>query len=128
MKNKIKVLWNNILWGFLLWLFGYVLGIIFLAITKDPMVIGWYIMPLGIVATLWVLFKKIKRDSFLCYFGVGFIWTVLAIFLDYFLIVKLFKVASYYKLDVYLYYILTFVLPIVVGYYKKTKRVGEEMF
>jgi hypothetical protein len=41
--------------------------------------------------------------------------------LDYLFIVKLFKSADYYKPDVYVYYVLTFILPIAVGWYKKSK-------
>jgi hypothetical protein len=38
---------------------------------------------------------------------------------DYFLLVKVFKpVDGYYKLDVYLYYVLTFILPLIVGWRK----------
>ena len=108
-------------WGFLLWLIGYVLGII-LFMMVPPAILGWVIMPIGIVITLWVLFKKIKSQSLSDYFILGGIWTVIAILLDYFLLVKLFKpVGGYYKLDVYLYYILTFALPILVGL-KKTNK------
>ncbi len=108
-------------WGFLLWLIGYILGIILFMIVP-PAILGWLIMPIGIVITLWVLFKKIKSKSLKDYFILGFIWTIIAILLDYFLLVKLFKpVGGYYKLDVYLYYILTFLLPIFVGL-KKTGK------
>ena len=40
-------------------------------------------MPFGIIATLWVLLKKIKRNEFMCYIGLGIIWTIMAIVLDY---------------------------------------------
>jgi hypothetical protein len=71
-----------------------------------------------------VLFKWIKRDSFGCYFGVGIFWTVIAVVMDYIFLVKLLNASDYYKLDVYLYYILTFVLPVAVGWYKlKFKKV-----
>ena len=47
----------------------------------------------------------------------------MAVVLDYFLIVKLFHpVDGYYKLDVYLYYVFTFALPIVVGLMKQPKK------
>lgn len=43
-------------------------------------------------------------------------WTLIAIIFDYFFLVKLLKPADgYYKLDVYLYYSLTFILPVVAG-------------
>jgi len=118
--NKKQIFVNTISWGFILWLFGYILGIVLFAfVPKDQ--IGLYITPIAVVFTLWVLIKKIKREQFLCYFGLGLIWTVMAATLDYIFIVKLFKSADYYKPDVYLYYVLTFVLPLIVGWYKKSK-------
>ena len=111
--NKGKVFLNTLAWGFTLWLIGYVLGIIFFAfVPKD--LIGWFILPIGIAVTLWVLLKKIKRESFGCYVGLGVIWMIMAIALDYIFIVKLFKSPDYYKPDVYLYYFLTFALPLAV--------------
>lgn len=115
--NKFKIFINTVIWGLTLWLFGYILGIIFFAFVPKDM-IGWFILPLGIIVTLWVLFKKIKRELFVHYIWLGVVWTIMAIVLDYSFIVKLFNSADYYKLDVYLYYILTFVLPIIAGWYK----------
>ena len=41
---------------------------------------------------------------------------------DYLLIVKVFSPPDgYYKLDVYLYYALTFIMPLVVGWLKASK-------
>lgn len=110
-------------WGFLLWLIGYVLGIVLFMIAP-PSMVGWIIMPIGIALTLWVLFKKVKGDYFKYYFVLAIAWTVIAIVFDYFFLVKLFKPADgYYKLDVYLYYVFTFVLPLIVGLRKaKTKQ------
>ena len=118
--DKKRIFLNTVSWGFILWLFGYILGIIFFAfVPKD--VIGWSILPFGVVATLWVLFKKIERESFKCYVGLGVIWTIMAVVLDYIFIVRLLKSTDYYKLDVYLYYVLIFALPIAVGWYKFNK-------
>jgi hypothetical protein len=115
--DKKKIFLNSVLWGFLLWLFGYILGIIFFAFVPKNF-LGWAIMPLGIAATLWVLFKKIKREEFMCYIGLGVIWTIMAVALDYIFLVKLFNAVGYYKFDVYVYYFLTLALPIAVGWYK----------
>lgn len=116
-QNKGKIFLNTVLWGLALWFFGYVLGFVFFALVPKE-VIGWYIMPFGLAATLWVLIKKIKREEFGCYVGLGVIWTILAIALDYIFLVKMLSATDYYKLDVYIYYFLTLILPIVVGYYK----------
>lgn len=114
----IQHLKDGLGWGFLLWLVGYVLGIILFMVVPVSMV-GWVITPFGIAMTLWVLFKKTKGSSLQHYLLIAFIWTLIAIIFDYFFLVKLFKPADgYYKLDVYLYYLLTFLLPLIVGYRK----------
>ena len=120
MGQKTKILLNTIFWGFILWLFGYILGFVFFALVPKE-VIGWYILPFGIAATLWVLLKKIKREQFMCYIGLGVIWTIMAMLLDYVFIIKMLNAPDYYKLDVYLYYLLTLALPIAVGWWKFKK-------
>jgi hypothetical protein len=115
-----KFILKTTVWGFVLWLIGYILGIIlFFFVPKS--LIGWVITPIGIVITLLVLFKKIKAKSLPEYLTVSVIWTLTAIVLDYFLLVKLFKpTENYYKLDVYFYYVSTFLLPLLVGWRKKS--------
>ncbi len=125
-------------WGFILWLVGYILGIMLFAVVS-PSMIGWVIMPIGIIITLWVLFKKIhpvkslleqgaaepqfnrrNTDLFKYFVILAVSWTLVAIVFDYFFLVKVFKPADgYYKFDVYLYYALTFIFPLVVGWRKK---------
>jgi hypothetical protein len=108
-------------WGILLWLFGYILGIIFFMVAP-PSLIGWIITPIATIITLWVLIKKVKSSSFQYYLAIGIIWTILAIILDYFLIVKAFKPEDgYYKSDVYFYYVLTFLLPVIIGLTKQRR-------
>ena len=120
--DKKKIFLNTVFWGFVLWAFGYVLGIIFFPFFPKES-LGWYILPFGLVVTLLVLFKKIERDSFICYIGLGVIWAIMAMLLDYIFLVKLFGANDYYKMDVYVYYFLMFSLPIVAGLYKtKTKK------
>lgn len=57
-KQFIK---SSLIWGFILWLIGYVLGFILFAVVPVSL-IGWTIMPIGVVITLWVLLKKIKFE------------------------------------------------------------------
>lgn len=84
-----------------------------------PNLIGWVIMPIGILITFWVLFKKIISNSIKYYLQIALIWTFIAILFDYLFIVKMLNpVVGYYKIDVYIYYILTFILPIAVGWFK----------
>jgi hypothetical protein len=109
-------------WGILLWLFGYILGII-LFMMVPVSIIGWIITPLATLFTLWVLIRKIKSSLLPYYLMIGLTWTALAVVLDYFLIVKAFNPADgYYKFDVYLYYVLTFTLPLIVGLAKSTNK------
>jgi hypothetical protein len=121
MINK-PLLKDSLGWGFALWLFGYVLGFI-LAFTIPPSLIGWVILPIGLVVALWVLFKKVKIEAFKHYVILAAVWPVIAIVFDYFFIVKAIKPADgYYKLDVYVYYLLTFSLPLIAYFWKKSKR------
>lgn len=107
-------------WGFVLWLIGYALGIILFALVPLSL-IGWIIMPIGTVITLWVLLKKVNGATFRNYVSLAIVWTIIAIVFDYIFIVKAFKPANgYYKPDVYVYYALTFVLPLIVGWRKST--------
>lgn len=113
---------NNFGWGFILWLFGYLISLILFFIVEPP-VIGWIIMPVGLVFTLWVLYWKIKAKEFREYLIMGIIWLSIALILDYLLIVKLLHPADgYYKLSVYIYYALTMLLPILGWWLKQLKK------
>lgn len=118
-KQSLK---DAVMWGIILWFTGYVLGIV-LFMVVSPAVLGWIIMPIGVLITLWVLVKKVNSASLEYYLFLGAIWTVIAIVFDYLFLVKVFNPADgYYKLDVYLYYVLTFILPVWVGW-KKSNQV-----
>jgi hypothetical protein len=118
--NK-QLLKDSLGWGFVLWLIGYILGIV-LFFVLPPWLIGWVIMPIGVVITLWVLLKQVTANLFQHYMVLAVIWTVLAVVLDYLFIVEAFGPADgYYKLDVYLYYALTFVMPLVAGWWKTSR-------
>lgn len=104
-------------WGVGLWFIGYVLGFIFFAFVPKEQ-IGLFVMPIGILITLWVLIKKIK-GNFNYFLKIAIIWTLIAIIFDYLFLVKLLNPAGgYYKLDVYVYYLMTLVLPLLVSSYK----------
>jgi hypothetical protein len=123
--NK-KLLKDAFGWGFLLWLIGYILGIVLFMFIPTFMV-GWVIMPIGTTITLWVLLKKIKANSLRYYFQLAVIWALIAIVSDYLFLVKIFKPADgYYKLDVYLYYALTFILPLFVAWIIKRKKLTNK--
>jgi len=120
MINK-QLLKDSLGWGFILWLIGYILGFIFFAIVPQNL-IGWVIMPIGLIITLIILFKKVKSNNTQYYLVLSTVWTVIAVVFDYFFIVKMLKPADgYYKLDVYLYYALTFLVPLIVCWYKQQR-------
>lgn len=109
-------------WGFILWLVGYVVSILLFPFVPVS-ALGWIITPVGIAFLLWVLLKKIKEASVPYYVRLGLVWTIMAIILDYIFIVKAFNPEDgYYKFDVYLYYATTFLLPILVGWWKDKKN------
>ncbi len=120
-----QLLKDSLGWGFVLWLIGYILGIL-LFFVLPPSLIGWVIMPVGLVITLWVLLRRVKANLLQYYAILALAWTVIAVVFDYLFIVKAFSPADgYYKLDVYLYYALTFLAPPVVGWWK-TSRLKEK--
>jgi hypothetical protein len=115
--NK-QLLKDSLIWGFVLWLIGYLLSFI-LFFMVPPMIIGWIIAPIGTGITLFVLFKKIKSSNFKYFLTLAIIWTIMAIIFDYFFIVKLLSPVGYYKPAVFLYYGLTFGLPLFVSWRNK---------
>lgn len=118
----MKIIIDALGWGVILWLIGYLLGIV-LFFFVPPSLLGWVIMPIGITITLWVLLKKITSSSIKYYLLLGVAWTTIAVVCDYFLLVKLLNpVDGYYKLDVYIYYFTTLFLPIIVGWMKILRK------
>lgn len=118
MINK-QLLKDSLGWGIILWLIGYSLGFIFFFILPVSM-IGWAVMPIGLIITFWVLFKKVEADSCRYYIILAIVWSVIAVTFDYLFIVKLLNPADgYYKADVYLYYALTFISPLIAGWWKE---------
>jgi len=118
---KSQTLKDSIGWGFLLWFIGYVLGIV-LFMVVPPTMIGWILSPFATLFTLWVLLRKIKSKHFSYYVMLGVVWTIIAVVCDYVFLVTLFKSTNYYKLDVYIYYAIMFLLPLLVGLGKAKRQ------
>ena len=77
-------------------------------------------MPLGIAITCFVLWKWVHPGSLRDGVLIGSGWAAIAIACDFAFIVKLFNPPDgYYMLDVYLYYIVTFVLPIGAAWLRR---------
>lgn len=106
---------DALVWGFALWLVGYILGFILFPIVP-PTALGWVIMPIGVIMTVWVLSNKVKGLTLQYYLAIAIVWTLIAVVCDYLFLVQVLKPADgYYKLDVYIYYFLTFALPFLFG-------------
>jgi hypothetical protein len=106
-------------WGVGLWLIGYVLGIVLFPFVPVPL-IGWIIMPIGAPITIWVLLK-VRNEPPWFYLLLSFAWTSIAVLFDHAFIVKAFNPSDgYYKPDVYVYYALTFLLPLAVGWWRNS--------
>jgi hypothetical protein len=111
-------------WGAALWFIGYVLGIA-LYFLVPPSMLGWVIMPIGAALTWIVLWRWVESRRFVDYVVLAVAWTAIAVAGDFFFIVKaLHPPDGYYKLDVYLYYVLTFLMPVTAGWLKTRATVS----
>jgi hypothetical protein len=65
---------------------------------------------------------SLNRRHMQYYFILAVVWTIIAVSFDYMFIIKAFNPADgYYKLDVYLYYAITFLTPLIVGWWKRNQ-------
>jgi hypothetical protein len=120
-----QLLKDSLGWGLALWFIGYALGIIFFFLVPVSM-IGWVILPIGVIITLWILFNKIRAESYQYYLILAVFWTVIAVASDYIFIIRTFNPADgYYKPDVYLYYAITFLSPLIVAWWKRNQWKGN---
>lgn len=108
--------------GVLFWLIGYIASMV-LFFTPLAGSMGWIITaiftPVTVVITWWWFRERDLRLPY--YAGVGVAWMILAVVLDYLFIVLLFH-TSYYSPDVFLYYALTLLIPVLVGAFLIFKR------
>jgi hypothetical protein len=112
--------------GILFWLIGYLMGIVlFFTPFKESM--GWIMLvtftPFTIAVTWW-WFRQREHLSLQYYAGVGVVWALIAVVLDYLFIVMLFGSTAYYSLHIYLYYALMVFIPSGVGMYLDRKSAG----
>jgi len=111
--------------GIFLWLIGYLAS---LALFFSPFagIMGWVLLaiftPITIAITWW-WFRQRKHLSLQYYAGVGVAWMLIAVVLDYLFIVLLFQ-ATYYGPDVFVYYAVTFLIPVGAGLYLIRTRSG----
>ena len=109
-------------WGAALWFIGYLLGIALYALVP-PWLIGWIILPIGVSLTWFVLWRFIDATRLENYVVLAAVWVAIAVVGDFLFIVQaLHPPDGYYKLDVYLYYVLTLVMPLMAGWLKTRAR------
>ena len=110
--------------GTALWLIGYFASLV-LFFTPYAGVMGWILITVFTPVTFviaWVWFRK-RRSLPLQYFaGVGVAWMLIAIVLDFLFIVLLFRASNYYQIDVFVYYAVTFLIPVCVGLFLNRTR------
>ena len=103
--------------GIVFWLIGYLASLVlFFSPFAESM--GWILLilctPVTFIITWWWFRSRTLRLSY--YMLVGIAWTAIAIVFDYLFIVLLLN-ALYYGVDVFIYYALTFLIPVSVGLY-----------
>lgn len=91
-----SVLKSAVGWGLGLWLIGYVLGIILFAVLPSS-IMGWVIMPIGAVITIWVLLTRVRPESLAACTVLTVVWTMIAVVFDYVFILRAFGATDYYK-------------------------------
>lgn len=106
-----------------LWLIGYLASLV-LFFTPFSEIMGWILLAIFTpvtVAITWWWFSKREHLNLQYYAGVGVAWVLIAVVLDYLFIVVAFQ-ATYYGVDVFVYYAMTFLIPVGVGLYLLRKR------
>jgi hypothetical protein len=104
--------------GTALWLMGYLASLV-LFFSPCAEIMGWILIAIFTPVTIvivWWWFGKRERLPLKYYAGVGIAWVLIAALFDYLFIVQLFH-ASYYEPDVFVYYTVTFLIPVGVGLY-----------
>jgi hypothetical protein len=104
--------------GTFLWLIGFLASLV-LFFSPFAADMGWILLSIFTpitVAIAWWWFKDRESLPLRYYAGVGVAWMVIAIVLDYLFIVLMFQ-ATYYGPDVFVYYTVTFLIPMGVGLY-----------
>jgi hypothetical protein len=112
--------------GALLWLAGYLAS---MAVYFSPLsyaVWGRVVLILYIPAAAWAAWRYFtgRNLSLPYYAGVGIAWSLIAVALDYPLIVLRFGAWEYYTPDVYLYYAGMVLIPVGVGMYLNRAGAG----
>ena len=102
--------------GIFVWLIGYLAGIV-LYFFISPDLLGWVLFAIFTPLVILLCYKRFgQREERISYYGfVAAVWLIVALVFDYLFLVKLLNPSVYYKLDVYVYYASTFLIPFLVG-------------
>jgi cation transport ATPase len=125
MENLKTKIFDTIGLGIGLWLIGYIASMILFFIIPNNL-LGWVLFVIFTPITLYIAYLRFRKrkESMSYYLVIASIWTIIAIILDYIFIVTLFNNPNYYKLDIFVYYITTFIIPLLIGYIfgRKSKK------
>lgn len=114
--KKRQMLVDSLGLGLALWLAGYLSSLaLFFVLPKG--LLGWVLFAVFTPVTIYVAYLRFRRRGL----SLGYLlfvaatWTAIAVLFDYLFIVQLFKSQDYYAADVFLYYAVTFLIPLAIG-------------
>ena len=111
--------------GIALWLIGYLASLV-LFFTPYAATMGWILTAIFTPVTIAITWWWFRKREHLPGTGTMRVWDVawvlIAVVFDFLFIVMLFQATTYYKPDVFLYYVLTFLIPVGVGLYLNCNR------
>ncbi len=107
---------DALLLGSAIWLAGYVASIVLYGFVSKA-ILGWILFFIFTPLTVYIAYLRFRKrkETIAYYSAVALAWAVLAIIFDYVFIVKALNAQGYYKADVFVYYLVTFLVPLVVG-------------
>ena len=100
-----------------IWLIGYVASILLYSLVPNNL-LGWILFVILTPVALYVAYLRFRKrkESTGYYLIIAVVWTIIAIILDYLFIITLLHSNNYYKIDVFVYYATTFIIPLLIGY------------
>jgi hypothetical protein len=123
-KTRTKLI-DTLGLGFVIWLIGYIASIILWPFISHD-ILGWVLFVIFIPLTVYLPYRRFRKreEAAGYYFLVALVWLLIAVVFDYLFIIKLFNPSGYYKLDVFVYYAVTFLMPLVIGLKYGTAKKG----
>lgn len=104
-------------WGFILWLIAFILGTMLFPFVPTKF-LGLFTLPVAIIITPLVAYKRFRNfgapSSY--YLLVATVWVLLNVVFDYLVIIKTFNAQNFYDLDLIIYYLATFLAPLIIGF------------